>query len=196
MYKNIRNAAAALIATIALTVPISAQTTTSPQSATSPLAAAASKVRIDNFGVVNANYLRGAQPTGQDFADLKHLGVKLVIDLAKEGATSEAAAVERAGMKFVRIPLTTGAAPSAAVIEQFLKLVNDPANQPVYVHCMGGKHRTGAMPAVYRMTEDGITADQAFKEMKDFHFGADFLHPELKAFVYSFYSELTNKSGK
>jgi tyrosine-protein phosphatase SIW14 len=70
--------------------------------------------------------------------------------------------------------------------------VNDPANQPVYVHCVGGKHRTGVMTAVYRMTQDGWTADQAFKEMKQFKFGADFLHKEFKEFVYSFYSQLAH----
>lgn len=42
------------------------------------------------------------------------------------------------------------------------------------------------MTAVYRMTEDGWTADRAFKEMKQFKFGADMLHPEFKAFVFGY----------
>ena len=29
-------------------------------------------------------------------------------------------------------------------------------------------------------------ADQAFKEMKQYKFGADFLHPEFKKFVYGY----------
>ena len=93
-------------------------------------------------------------------------------------------------MRFVRIPLTTDVAPSPSAIDQFLKLVNDPANQPVYVHCMGGRHRTGALTAAYRMTQEGWTADQAFSEMKTYHFGADFLHPALKTFVYAYFSQL------
>src|SRR6185503_11852875 len=114
-----------------------------------------SQIRIENFGKVNEQYYRGAQPAGRDFADLKSLGVKLVIDLAREGDRYEASNVEAAGMRFVRIPLSTGDAPSNAAIDDFLKLVNDPANQPVYVHCMGGRHRTGALTAVYRMAHDG-----------------------------------------
>jgi hypothetical protein len=55
---------------------------------------------------------------------------------------------------------------------------------------MGGRHRTGVMTAAYRMTHDGWTADQSFAEMKQYKFGADFLHPALKSFVYSFYSDL------
>src|SRR5437762_13148507 len=93
-------------------------------------------------------------------------------------------------MKFVRFPMTTDVQPSRDVVNQFLKLVTDPANQPVYVHCMGGRHRTGVMTAAYRMTQDGWTADRAFAEMKQFKFGADFLHPALKTFVYAFYSAL------
>jgi protein tyrosine/serine phosphatase len=146
-------------------------------------------ISIDNFGRVSSNYFRGAQPKGRDFSDLAKLGVKMVIDLAKEGDINERLNAEREGMKFVRIPLTTDIAPSAANIEKFLALVNDPANQPVYVHCMGGRHRTGAMTAVYRMTQQGWDATRAFAEMKQYKFGADFLHPQLKAFVFDFFSQ-------
>ncbi len=54
------------------------------------------------------------------------------------------------------------------------------------MHCVGGKHRTGVMTAVYRITQHAWTSDQAFGEMKRFKFGADFLHPEFKKFVYGF----------
>jgi tyrosine-protein phosphatase SIW14 len=141
---------------------------------------------IDNFGKVTESYYRGAQPKGHDFADLKELGVKLVIDLAQEGDSGEAANVEAAGMKFVRIPLTTAVTPDSAVIDHFLALVTDAGNLPVYVHCIGGRHRTGALTAVYRMSQEGWTAARAFSEMKQYRFGADFLHPELKKFVYSY----------
>src|SRR4051794_1497693 len=64
-------------------------------------------VGIDNFGQVSPRYFRGAQPKGRDFDDLARLGVKLVIDLAAEGDSNERANVERAGMTFVRIPMST-----------------------------------------------------------------------------------------
>src|SRR6202008_1681408 len=124
-----------------------------------------------------------AQPKGQDFSDLAGLGVKLVIDLAREGDPAEGANAERQGMKFVRIPLTTDVAPSPQVIEQFLRLVDDPANQPVYVHCMGGRHRTGAMTAVYRMTHDAWTPDHAYQEIKRYGFEGFPGHSCLKSFV-------------
>ncbi len=46
------------------------------------------------------------------------------------------------------------------------------------------------MTAVYRMTQDGWSADQAFKEMKQYKYGADFLHPEFKKFVYAYDNQL------
>jgi protein tyrosine/serine phosphatase len=71
--------------------------------------------------------------------------------------------------------------------------VNDPANQPVYVHCQGGRHRTGVMTAVYRLTHDGWNADRAFSEMKEYEFAKGLGHGALKQFVYDFYTTLMRK---
>jgi len=147
-----------------------------------------SRIRIDNFGEVNANYFRGEQPVGRDYEDLAALGVKTVIDLQADGDNrDEADLVKAAGMKFYRIPMTTHVAPTPDQVAQFLRIANDPAQQPVYVHCAGGRHRTGVMTAVYRMEHDGWAADRAFDEMKRYKFGLDFLHPEFKQFVYSYH---------
>ena len=149
--------------------------------------AAASPIRIDNFGRVNDNYYRGAQPEGRDYTDLAALGVKTLVNLTSDDADpGERAMTERAGMHYVQIPMTTHRPPTDAQLTQFMRIVNNPANQPVYVHCVGGRHRTGVMTAAYRMSEDGWTADRAFKEMKQFKFGADFLHSEFKEFVYDY----------
>jgi protein tyrosine/serine phosphatase len=148
---------------------------------------ALSSIRIDNFGQVSPTYFRGAQPKGHDYAGLAALGVKTVIDLTDDdGQPGEMAMVERAGMKYVRIPMNTHESVSTAKLTQFLSVVDDAASQPVYVHCVGGKHRTGVMTAIYRMTNEGWTADKAFAEMRQYKFGADFLHPEFKRVVYTY----------
>ena len=168
---------AVLLVTSLLAVPAAAQSV--------------SKTRIDNFGRVNANYYRGAQPEGRDYSDLASLGVKTLINLTSDDAeANEKAMTEGAGMKYFQIPMTTHQPPTAAQLSEFLKIVNDSANQPVYVHCVGGRHRTGVMTAAYRMTQDGWNADQAFAEMKQYKFGADFLHPEFKQFVYGYRTTL------
>ena len=148
-----------------------------------------STIRIDNFGRIDDTYYRGAQPKGRDYADLAALGIKTVIDLQADGDNAdEAKLVTASGMRFYRIPMTTRVAPTAEQLAMFMRIVNDPAQQPVYVHCAGGRHRTGVMTAVYRMEQDRWTPDQAFREMKKYDFGFDFLHPEFKTFVYGYHA--------
>jgi protein-tyrosine phosphatase len=69
--------------------------------------------------------------------------------------------------------------------------VNDPANWPVFVHCQGGRHRTGVMTAVYRMSNEGWNANKAYEEMRQYHFEGFPAHPVLKSFVYDYYSKLS-----
>jgi protein tyrosine/serine phosphatase len=146
-----------------------------------------STIRIDNFGQIDQRYYRGAQPQGADYANLAALGVRTLVDLTgDDGDAAERTLAAGAGLKYVHIPMTTHTSPTSAQLAQFLEVVNDPAAQPVYVHCVGGRHRTGVMTAIYRMTHDGWTADRAFSEMKRYKFGADMLHAEFKQFVYGY----------
>ncbi len=182
---------AAVLVSCSLTFPAAAEPGDS-RSSSAP-AVDVAKIRIDNFGRVNPNYYRGAQPKGHDYADLAALGVKTLIDLTSDdSAADEKLMAERAGLKYFKIPMTTQVAPTPSIVAGFLKLANDHANQPVYVHCVGGRHRTGVMTAVYRMAQEGWTAEQAFKEMKQYKFGADFLHAEFKKFVYGFKASLAS----
>ncbi len=147
-------------------------------------------IAIDNFARVNANYFRGAQPLGHDYKDLATAGVKSVINLTSDDARAdEPSMVAAAGMQYFQIPMTTHAGPTPDQIDRFLTIVNDPANQPTYVHCVGGRHRTGVMTAVYRMDHDQWSAARAFAEMKNFKFGPDFLHSELKQFVFAYHAD-------
>ena len=174
---------AAAIACV-LGAPIQTQAKDSPDA----VQAVAPSLDIYNFGQVSASCFRGAELKGTAASGLAARGVKMVIDLRSDGDVKsvEADLVSSAGMKYVRIPMTTRTAPTSEQVSKFLALVTDPANQPVYVHCVEGRHRTGVMTAIYRMTVDRWTADRAFGEMKDYKFGMDFLHPEFKQFVFSF----------
>ena len=184
---------AALLMALSLGAPVAAKG--SAAEIASPASAVdLSRIRIDNFGRVDPTYFRGAQPEGRDYADLAALGVKTIVNLTSDDAqANEQVMAGQAGLKYLQIPMTTHEAPTAAQLAEFMKIVNDPASQPVYVHCVGGRHRTGVMTAAYRITQDGWTADQAFQEMKQYKFGADFLHPEFKKFVYGYTTLLASK---
>jgi protein tyrosine/serine phosphatase len=184
-HRHLFNLACAIVL---LAVPSLALSAASASSTSIGAAGNLPAIAIDNFGRINEQYYRGAQPRGRDYADLARLGVKTIVDLtaAPEASADEPAAVAAAGMKFVRIPLTTHDQPSDAAVARFLAVVNDPANQPVFVHCQGGRHRTGALTAVYRMTHDGWSAERAYAEMEHYRFGPAFLHSALRNFVYAY----------
>lgn len=152
---------------------------------------------IKNFGKVNGNYYRGSQPRAEDFAQLKRLGVKTIIDLRRDSKPEAPGWARSSGMKYFNIPLKASTPATEEQTAYFLSLVNDPANWPVYVHCKGGRHRTGALTAVYRITHDKWTADQAFQEMKDYDFNNGlFGGPSAqRKFVYSFYERYRAGAG-
>jgi protein tyrosine/serine phosphatase len=181
----------ALIA-LFLVTPVPAQTVRESSDAVLDV----SKVRVRNFGRINEIYYRGAQPKERDYEDLSALGVRTVINLTSHDRdATEQAMVEAAGMRYVQIPMTTRQPPTEVQLADFFSIVDDPANQPVYVHCVGGRHRTGVMTAAYRMSRHGWDAKQAFREMKKYDFGADFLHPEFKDFVFEYGAEAARKAA-
>lgn len=155
-------------------------------------------ISIKNFGKVNDKYYRGSQPSAEQFEDLKRLGVKTIIDLRKDRVEQASDWARAAGLQYINIPLTTKKAATEDQTNEFLKIVNDPASQPVYVHCKGGRHRTGQMTAIFRITNDGWTSDQAYKEMKKYDFEDTFFYPRsLKKYVFSYYERFTaNRTPK
>jgi protein tyrosine/serine phosphatase len=172
-------AAAFLLLLAVASVITSAQQTVTPSSG------------IKNFGKVNDTYFRGSQPTKAQIAALKAMGVKTIVDLRRDLIPEERQWATEQGMNYFNIPLKANTAATKQQTEYFLRLVNDPANGPVFVHCRGGKHRTGAMTAIYRITHDNWTAEQAFDEMKKYDFNDTiFGGPSAqKKFVFDFYEQ-------
>jgi len=153
---------------------------------------------IKNFGKINENYYRGSQPVKEDYAELKAMGIKTVIDLRRDFQVDEPERVRGAGMQYFNIPLKSSKPATPEQTDYFLKLVDDPNNWPVYVHCKGGRHRTGALTAIYRIKHDGWTADRAYQEMTEFDFNHGFFGgpSEQKKFVYEFYQRRLAAAGQ
>jgi protein tyrosine/serine phosphatase len=152
------------------------------------------KIKIKNFGSINENFFRGAQPKDQDYKDLAAMGVKTVINLRIDERSDEKPLVEGAGMKYVFIGMRDDKRPADEQVQEFLKIANDPANQPIYVHCIGGRHRTGLMTAIYRIEKDGWDYAKAFDEMKKFDFNYGFGHSPLKEYVSDYYVQKEQKA--
>ena len=143
----------------------------------------ATGVHIKNFGQMDDRFYRGAQPKEEDFQALKSLGIKTVIDLRDNPVSYERRDVEALGMRYVNIPMSDSSYPKDEQIAGFLKLVNDPATGKFYVHCAGGRHRTGVMGAVYRYNNYHWNFDQVYAEMKQYDFYTRWGHGDLKKYV-------------
>ena len=156
-------------------------------------ASKAPAVKIKNFGQMDERFFRGAQPKEKDYKDLASLGIKTVIDLRDDPEAYEKPMVESLGMRYVHIPMIGKKYPSAEAIETFLKTVNDPESGKFFVHCAGGRHRTGAVGAVYRFKFYNWDYDQVYKEMKQYDFYTRFGHQAFKDFVADYARTHVNK---
>jgi len=142
---------------------------------------------VENFGKVNDHIYRGGQPKGDDYRRLGALGIKTILDLRGDSEPSARSLTEGAGLRYISLPMAPKEYPQPDAAQRFLEIVNDQSNWPVYVHCAGGRHRTGAMIAAYRITVDGWDLDRAYQEMKDYGFYTKLGHACYRDYVYDYY---------
>jgi protein tyrosine/serine phosphatase len=152
-------------------------------------------VHIKNFGQMDERFYRGAQPKEADYKDLAALGIKTVIDLREDSESYEKREAEALGMRYVNIPMDDKEYPKSEQVSQFLKLVDDPATGKFFVHCAGGRHRTGVMGAAYRFNHDHWNFDQVYAEMKDYDFYTRFGHGKMKDFVQDYWQQIQAKQA-
>lgn len=128
-------------------------------------------VGLPNFERVNPSLYRGGQPTPAGLAELARLGVTTVVDLrrAGEGPPSRVEEQEVAAqlrLDYLPVRLSSIAAPRREAVETLLAAIGDPARQPVFVHCKRGADRTGTVIALYRVTRECWSAEQAIDEAR------------------------------
>jgi protein tyrosine/serine phosphatase len=150
---------------------------------------------VKNFGKVNDHIYRGAQPDGDEYGKLAAIGIKTIIDLREHPERDARRLAEYAGLHYINIGLNDRRRPTESESNRFLQVVNDENNWPVYVHCAGGRHRTGVLLAVYRMEVDGWDARRAYEEMKDYKFYSRFGHGDLKDYVFEYYDKMKARRG-
>jgi len=147
---------------------------------------ATNKVTIKNFGQMDERFFRGAQPKEDEYSELAALGIKTVVDLREDPEAYSKGKAEAAGLRYVNIPMIAKKYPESTQVEQFMKLVDDPSTGKFFVHCAGGRHRTGVMGAVYRFNHYNWNFDQVYAEMKKFDFYTRWGHGDFKKFVQDY----------
>jgi len=185
--RNIRKFSPALIAAFALIFSFSALAFGKTKNVKFP------NVKIKNFGQMDERFFRGARPDENDYSALAALGVQTIIDLTDNSKEYEQPAVEAAGLRYINIPMEDKSTPSMDQINQFLKVIDDPATGKFFVHCAGGRHRTGVVGAVYRFTHDHWNLEQALAEMDQYEFGSGYGHGKQRDFVKEYWNEFQSK---
>jgi uncharacterized protein (TIGR01244 family) len=122
---------------------------------------------IKNFFRVNEQVCTGAQPTMEELEKLKAEGVKSIINLrmpSEYNAEEEAAKTKELGLRYFHIPFDMND-PKDEAVEQFLKVMADKQNLPVFIHCATA-NRVGGFWLIRRVLVDGRTLEQAEAEAK------------------------------
>jgi uncharacterized protein (TIGR01244 family) len=142
---------------------------------------------IRNFLQVTPEFCTGGQPRIEHFARLKADGVKVVLNLrqpTEHRAEEEQKAVEAAGLKYVNLPVNYQN-PSDADVDQFLKITDDPASRPMFIHCTAAI-RVGAFWMIRRVLRDGMSIDAALEEARKIGFkDAPHLEQFARAYIAS-----------
>lgn len=130
---------------------------------------------IRNFGVVEPGKIyRSGRLTEQTLARVtKDNAIRTIVDLGaylpgSPQEETEAEFTEHNGIKRVVLRLYGDGTGNPNAYVQALKVITDPANQPVLVHCNAGAERTGVAVILYRNIYQNVPIETAQAEAQDF----------------------------
>ncbi|MCA9296130.1 MAG: tyrosine-protein phosphatase [Phycisphaerales bacterium] len=124
-----------------------------------------------NFGVVEENqiYRTGQMTPRMLRRSCEEHGIRTIIDLSEHTPVSEKSRAEQAvadelGVRRFTFSLEGDGTGDPNIYVDVLRLMADPANQPVLVHCAAGAQRTGAAVLLYRSLVQGESFREAYPE--------------------------------
>lgn len=144
--------------------------------------------KITNASAFADKIYFGGQPAAEDLKTLAERGFKTVINLrtAEEMAQlgfDEAAVVQENGMTYVNVPMR-GDIPDEVSLQRIFKALDGAADGRVFMHC-GSSNRVGAVWALYRAKQAGLSGAEAIEEGKKAGLRAPTLEEQVKAFIES-----------
>ena len=147
---------------------------------------------LPNFHRVSDKLFRGAQPANGGIKKLSELGIKTVINLrgTDELTVAQQKEAEAAGLKYFNIPMPGLSAPSDDQVERVLAVINNPENQPVFIHCKRGSDRTGTIAAIYRISHEDWTSDRAITEAR--RYGMSWAEFGMRSYIENYYKKLSS----
>jgi protein tyrosine/serine phosphatase len=135
---------------------------------------------LSNFFQVSNVLYRGAQPSAEGMKTLEKMGIRTVVNL--RSMHSDRKKLKGTSLKYVHIPINTFNVKEEHVVA-FLKVMADPANHPVFLHCQHGADRTGMMSAFYRIMFEGWSREDAMREMLEGGYGFHSVWKNILSFL-------------
>jgi len=121
-----------------------------------------------NLHKVSDTLYRSAQPSAEGMKNLKAMGIETIVNL--RSFHSDRDEIGDTGLAYEHIHMKAWHAEEEDAVK-FLQIVTNPKRWPVLVHCQHGADRTGTMCALYRVTVQGWSKEEALKEMTQGGFG-------------------------
>jgi len=134
---------------------------------------------ILNFHKVSGDLYRGGHPSAESLTRLKAMSIRTVVSLRAFNVHRDR--LEGLGLRYVHISFKPNH-PEDEDVVRFLKVLEDPANRPVFVHCKWGTDRCGMMTAVYRIVVQGWTKERALSEMERLGYEEE-TWPEIRRYI-------------
>lgn len=132
---------------------------------------------IERFYEVSPGIYRGARPEWEGMKYLSAMGFKSVVNLDDDryAIMKEQHFAQLLGLEEYSQPLSSFWFPDDEQVDDILDFISDPSNQPVFVHCLHGRDRTGMIIGLYRVLYEGWKPQDAYKEMLNFGFRPQFI---------------------
>jgi protein tyrosine/serine phosphatase len=128
------------------------------------------RLQWDHWDEVKRGVLyRSGQLSGDQLTEaVTRYRIRTIINLQQAGPEldAERALCARLGVDFVNLPMPGDGFGEESQFREILKIVDEPQQRPVLVHCARGTCRTGAAVAMYRFERDGWTIDDVAVEMR------------------------------
>jgi protein tyrosine/serine phosphatase len=144
---------------------------------------------LPNFHKVTEKLYRGGQPQSGGMKRLAQLRIRSVINLRGEDemARREQKEAESANLRYFNVSLPGLGAPSDEQVARVMALIDNPENQPVFIHCKRGSDRTGTIVALYRISHEGWTAQRAVAEAKTH--GMSWIEFGMRSYIKNYYKQ-------
>lgn len=113
----------------------------------------------ENFSPIVNNIYRSSFPQPQNLSFLKRLKLKSILSLMPEDYPElQQEFLQHENIKLFQLGMSGNKEPfvniSPTLITEAVKIIIDPKNQPILIHCNRGKHRTGCLVGVLRRLQN------------------------------------------